>query len=350
MASTRYGVGGLYVGDTPPDETASFWVDTTTTPPTLKIQTAAGGTGGAPVAIAVAAAASAPAALHASSHEDGGTDEIDVTTLAGYPGGTTDFLRADGSFALPPAAVGSIPTGTVADYAGAIAPAGWLLCDGAAVSRVTYATLFTLIGETYGAGDGVTTFNVPNAKGRVVVGLDGGDTDFDALGETRGAKTVTSTGSVSAPTFTGDALGSHQHGAGTLATSAHSGTAVANHSSHTHTYSQVPNHIHGFTDLRGATTGGATTTRAVTEASDTSSTATGLKTANPDGGVAQGTTDGPGAALTHSVTQPDAHTMSGNTAGAGAGTPTGTISAPTYTGNATSVVQPSIVFNKIIKT
>lgn len=87
----------------------------------------------------------------------------------------------------------------------------------------------------------------------------------------------------------------------------HSGAAVADHGSHTHTYSQVPNHVHGFTDLRGATTGSATTTRGVTEASDTSSTATGLKTANPDGGVATGTTNGPSATLTHSVTNPSDH-------------------------------------------
>lgn len=87
----------------------------------------------------------------------------------------------------------------------------------------------------------------------------------------------------------------------------HSGTAVADHASHTHTYTQVPNHVHSFTDLRGATTGSATTTRAVTESSDTSSTATGLKTGNPDGGVATGTTAGPSATLSHSVTQPSDH-------------------------------------------
>lgn len=87
----------------------------------------------------------------------------------------------------------------------------------------------------------------------------------------------------------------------------HSGAAVADHASHTHAYTEVPNHVHGFTDLRGATTGGATTNRAVTEGQDTSSGATGLKTANPDGGVASGTTQGPNAALSHSVTQPTQH-------------------------------------------
>lgn len=89
----------------------------------------------------------------------------------------------------------------------------------------------------------------------------------------------------------------------------HSGTAVADHASHTHTYTQVPNHVHGVsTILRTATTGGATTQ--ITNAQDTSSTAdTTRKTDNPDGGVATGTTAGPSATLTHSVTQPDAHTV-----------------------------------------
>jgi len=83
----------------------------------------------------------------------------------------------------------SVPTGGVMSYIAATAPTGWLLCDGAAVSRTTYADLFTVISTTYGVGDGSTTFNVPNLKGRVPVGLDSGQTEFDALAETGGAKT-----------------------------------------------------------------------------------------------------------------------------------------------------------------
>jgi len=71
------------------------------------------------------------------------------------------------------------------------ASSGWLLCNGAAVSRTTYDALFAAISTTYGAGDGSTTFNVPNLKGRVPVGLDSGQTEFDSLGETGGAKTHT---------------------------------------------------------------------------------------------------------------------------------------------------------------
>lgn len=66
----------------------------------------------------------------------------------------------------------AIPIGAVVPYAGSTAPTGWLLCYGQAVSRSTYATLFGIISTTYGTGDGSTTFNVPDLRGRVVAGLD----------------------------------------------------------------------------------------------------------------------------------------------------------------------------------
>ena len=67
----------------------------------------------------------------------------------------------------------SEPAGIVITYGGSTAPDGWLLCDGSAVSRTTYATLYDVIGTTYGTGDGSTTFNVPNLQGRVVIGVSG---------------------------------------------------------------------------------------------------------------------------------------------------------------------------------
>lgn len=81
------------------------------------------------------------------------------------------------------------PPGVVAFTAAAAAPTGWLLCDGTAVSRTTYAALFTAIGTQYGVGDGSTTFNLPNLKGRVPVGVDTADSTWDTRGETGGAKT-----------------------------------------------------------------------------------------------------------------------------------------------------------------
>ena len=66
------------------------------------------------------------------------------------------------------------PSGLVCAFGGTVAPTGWLLCNGAAVSRTTYATLFTAIGTTYGAGDGTTTYNVPNLQGRFPIGAGNG--------------------------------------------------------------------------------------------------------------------------------------------------------------------------------
>lgn len=62
------------------------------------------------------------------------------------------------------------PTGTILDYGGVSAPAGYLLCDGSAISRTTYSNLFSVISTTYGAGDGATTFQIPDFRGRVSAG------------------------------------------------------------------------------------------------------------------------------------------------------------------------------------
>lgn len=63
-----------------------------------------------------------------------------------------------------------IPVGAASLFFGASAPTGWLFCDGSAVSRTTYAALFTAIGTTYGTGNGTTTFNLPDLRGRIPMG------------------------------------------------------------------------------------------------------------------------------------------------------------------------------------
>lgn len=89
--------------------------------------------------------------------------------------------------------VGGAEVGSFRQFATATLPAGWLTCDGAAVSRTTYARLFAAIGTTFGSGDGSTTFNLPNLKGKVLAGYDAGQTEFNAIGKTGGAKTHTLT-------------------------------------------------------------------------------------------------------------------------------------------------------------
>jgi microcystin-dependent protein len=65
-----------------------------------------------------------------------------------------------------------LPSGLVQQTASSSAPSGWLLCDGSAISRTTYSSLYTAIGTTYGTGDGTTTFNIPDLRGRVIAGKD----------------------------------------------------------------------------------------------------------------------------------------------------------------------------------
>lgn len=72
-------------------------------------------------------------------------------------------------------------------------PDGWTVCGGAALSRTTYSQLFGVVGTKFGAGDGSTTFNVPDLKGRNIIGYNSGDASFDTVGETGGEKNHTLT-------------------------------------------------------------------------------------------------------------------------------------------------------------
>lgn len=116
-------------------------------------------------------------------------EDANVTqvTNAGYLN-----AAAFGSQVIPAANVG-FPSGSIIQYAGSSAPSGWLLCDGSAVSRTTYSTLFAVTSTLYGSGDGTTTFNVPNFKSKGAMGYNASDTPFDTIGETGGEQTHTLT-------------------------------------------------------------------------------------------------------------------------------------------------------------
>lgn len=105
-----------------------------------------------------------------------------------------------------------LPTGAIVPFGGDTAPDYFLLADGSAVSRTTYANLFAVYGIKYGAGDGSTTFNLPNFKGRVLVGRDPAQAEFDVLGETGGAKTHALTGGETGVHAHGQDAHNHQQG------------------------------------------------------------------------------------------------------------------------------------------
>lgn len=172
----------------------------------------------------------------------GGDDAINVKSLTGAIGLQVNsnvlmikFLSKFiivGVIGTPSSGGGSSsPAGSITQYAGSSAPTGWLLCDGSAVSRTTYSDLFSLISTTYGVGDGSTTFNLPDLKGKIPVGYNSSDGDFDALGETGGAKTHT---------LTSDEMPSHTHTQNSHTHTQNSHTHTQN--SHTHTQNS---HSHG---------------------------------------------------------------------------------------------------------
>ena len=104
-----------------------------------------------------------------------------------------------------------IPTATIVPWSDSSVPSGFLECNGAAVSRSTYADLFAIVGTTYGSGDGSTTFNVPDLQDNVAVGKSG----TKNLASTGGANTVSSTGNVGGSTanatLSTPQLASHSH-------------------------------------------------------------------------------------------------------------------------------------------
>lgn len=124
-----------------------------------------------------------------------------VSAWERLPAGTSGYtLQTKGSGANPEWVMRDVPIGSIVPYAGSSAPSGWLLCYGQAVSRTTYGDLFGVIGTTFGVGDGSTTFNVPDLRGRIPLGKDnmGGTSanrvtaaEADTIGGASGAETHT---------------------------------------------------------------------------------------------------------------------------------------------------------------
>ncbi|MBN8944558.1 MAG: tail fiber protein [Rhizobiales bacterium] len=162
---------------------------------TTPLSVSQGGTAGNTAATARAGIGAAAAGVNS-----------DITSLSGL---TTPLSIAQGGTGVTS---GIFPPGAMIDYAGSAAPAGWLLATGQAVSRTTYAALFAVISTTYGAGDGSTTFNVPDARGRVLAGLDNmGGIDAARMASIGTRLTLGGVGGADTHTLTTAQLASHAH-------------------------------------------------------------------------------------------------------------------------------------------
>ena len=207
---------------------------------------------------------------------------------------------------LVQAALGSIPdaipAGVPLPFAGTVVPSGYLLCDGRAVSRITYAGLFAAIGTTWGAGNGATTFNLPDLRRRTLVGAGG------AASTTLG-NTVGSRGGEESHTLTTPEMPPHSH----------------SQPSHTHA---GPSHTHGSAGSHS---------HSMQRSGSQSGSVVGVFTRTSGGGGGFSTLDA--GAHTHPA------------AGAGQTSAAGNENTgPSGGGQAHNVMQPSAVVNYIIKT
>jgi microcystin-dependent protein len=159
------------------------------------------------------------------------------------------------------AAADPVPAGALMPFAGSAAPSGYLLCAGQAVSRTTYSTLFAAIGSTYGAGDGSTTFNLPDLRGRVAAGKD----DMNGSAANRITNAVSG--------ITGTTLGAS---GGDERQQQHTHTATVTDPGHTHSYQQVA------AGGSGQTSGGASS---YNTSANTGSATTGITVSNANTGA-----------------------------------------------------------------
>jgi microcystin-dependent protein len=217
------------------------------------------------------------------------------------------------------------PVGMLAPFAGSSAPDGWLLCAGQAVSRSTYAALFAVVSTTYGSGDGSTTFNLPDLRGRTAVGKD----DMGGSAANRVTAGISGIAGITLGAVGGNE-NVHQHShANTLTNNAV--TSGNDNSDHTHagtTGNDSPDHTHAVTVANAGTF-------------------TGIIGSNGHGGTIQSWTGGTGgrsAFHQHDFTTGGRsafhqHSVTSNV----------TISNVNFGSGSSQNMQPSIILNYIIK-
>lgn len=172
---------------------------------------------------------------------------IDLAYDAALNGGGGGF-----QLTTTPVTGGIIPAGTIVAFAATTAPAGWANCDGAAISRTGNAALFAAIGTTYGSGDGSTTFNKPDCRGRFLGGYDASNATSRLTANVSGGLTaaaLANVGGEQSHTLSTAELAAHNHGINDP-THGH-GITDPSHAhpdpSHAHSVAD-PTHAHGYSD------------------------------------------------------------------------------------------------------
>lgn len=269
------------------------------------------------------------------------------------------------------------PTGVVNMWMVGLAPTGWLLCDGTAISRTTYSALFNVLGVTYGVGDGSTTFNIPNMVNRVPVGKASTGT-FATLGSTGGVESVTLT--IAQLAAHGHAIDAHNHtqDAHNHAQDSHNHTQNGhnhtqdphNHTQNSHNHTQDQHrHLNYFVSATGGShshtykstsvnrgTGSTATITVVAGGTDNTSTHSGHEHAiveyneyvTPTNNIATATNIA-ATATNQATTATNIGTTATNNANTATNQGTATPIASTGDDTAHTNLQPYIVINYIIK-
>ena len=232
----------------------------------------------------------------------------------------------------------NIPVGGVIIWTQSVLPNGFLLADGSLVNKVDYPALFNALGNNFGTSTS-TQFYLPNLADKFVIGK--GST-YSTLGATGGTSTLTPSGTNSTPTFSGSSF--TPSGIVTVSGSA---------SGHALTEAEIPNHYHYVLHNDNMTT----------------NSVNNFSTAQKEFAIARGNNGGMGSSDTHiqttnsssliadagrssTVGSGSAHSHSLSASGSFSGTattPSGSVSAPSFTGNSASIINPYIAMSYIIK-
>ena len=258
--------------------------------------------------------------VNATTLQQGGVQAVTTTGAQTLTNKTIDFNN--NTITNLPGGGDTTPSGTISAYLGTTAPSGWLLCDGSQVSRTTYSTLFALIGTRYGAGNGSTTFTLPDFRDRF---LRGATSTGSLSGSTAGADAHVHTG----PSHT-HTVSAHTHGSGSHT-----------HSTPAHTHG-IGSHSHSFSGSGTGTSGApsATATQSLenevpgTSITYPTSTHTHSTTITISGttGSASGTTDSGGSGTTGSASGTTDSGGSGTTGSDGTGNTSSTSNVPVHFG------------------